>query len=460
MIGWISTGCAVLMGVLLCLALLPATQRGRLWWSLAMGPLVGLSFSSCVLFLLMMVADGQPLWVLLVDGLVSVGVSIGVGMRWGGRISNGISESFAGIKKASSISLITPVCLMVTLGMIGAECWNHHRVKPDGWWDAVMIWNVRAKFFVHGTFGLAHNFQVDPMGHGDYPLMLPLSVSRMWGIEGIEYSSDPLVIQGLLLVSLVMLIVVFVTERSGLMLGATAGLVMLSWPAYGEQLSWQIADIPLSAFLLGTCIALTKASSQREKEAVLWWLLMSGFLAASSAWMKNEGLVVMGIAALIAGYISWHRGMMSIGVISFIKGAGPVLLVLGLFKLLYAPTSDLLATRTVSMTELITDPTRHEMIWKFIGYLMWQTACWPVLLLVALVVVGVMMGWRISVVGTMIALVFIVALTGSYYLAYLTTPHDLDWHLGTSIHRLALQVWPLVVLGAVGFESREKTTVD
>ncbi|WP_459557236.1 hypothetical protein [Lacunimicrobium album] len=460
MIGWISTGCAVLMGVLLCLTLLQATQRGRLWWSLSMGPLVGLSLSSCLLYLMMMVADGQPLWVLLVDGLVSVGVSIGVVMRWGGRVSNGISESLAGVKNASSISLIALVCLLVTMGMIGAECRNHHRVRPDGWWDAVMIWNVRAKFFVRGTFGLAHDFQVDPMGHGDYPLMLQLSVSRMWGIEGIEHPSDPLLIQGILLVSLVMLIVVFVTERSGLMWGATAGLVMLSWPAYGEQLSWQIADIPLSAFLLGTCVALTKAASQREKEAFLWWLLMSGFLAASSAWMKNEGLVTMGIAALIAGFISWRRGMMATGVITFTKGAGPVLLVLGLFKLLYAPTSDLLATRTVSITELITDPTRHEMIWWFFGFLIWQTACWPVCLLVALVVVGVVMGWRISVGGTVIALVFVAALSGSYYLAYLTTPHDLDWHLGTSIHRLALQVWPLVVLGAVGFDSRQKTTVN
>ncbi len=460
MIGWISTGCAVLMGVLLCLALLPPMQRGRLGWSLALGPLVGVSLSSCLLFLLMMVADGQPLWVLLVDGLVSVGVSVGVGMRWGGRISNGISEPLSAVKTASSISLIALVCLIVSLGMIGAECWNHHRVRPDGWWDAVMIWNVRAKFFVRGTFGLAHDFQVDPMGHGDYPLMLPLSVSRMWGIEGIEHPSDPLVIQGILLVSLVMLIVVLATERAGLMWGATVGLVMLSWSAYGEQLSWQIADIPLSAFLLGTCVALTKAASQREKEAFLWWLLMSGFLAASSAWMKNEGLVAMGIAALIAGFISWRRGMMATGVITFIKGAGPVLLVLGLFKLLYAPPSDLLATRTVSMTELITDPTRHEMIWKFIEFLLWQKACWPVCLLVALVVVGVMTRWRISVAGTVIALVFIVALTGSYYLAYLTTPHDLDWHLGTSIHRLALQVWPLVVLCAVGFESRQKTTVN
>ena len=381
-------------------------------------------------------------------------------MWWGSRISNGISESLAGAKTPSSISLIAMVCLLVTLGMIGAECWNHHRVRSDGWWDAVMIWNVRAKFFVRGTFGLAHDFQVDPMGHGDYPLMLPLSVSRMWGIEGIEHPSDPLVIQGIMLVSLVMLMVAFVTERAGLVWGATAGLVMMSWPAYGEQLSWQIADIPLSAFLLGTCIALTKASSQREKEAVLWWLLMSGFLAASSAWMKNEGIVAMGIAALIAGFISWRGEMMSTGVITFTQGAGPALLVLGLFKLLYAPTSDLLATRTVSITELITDPMRHEMIWKFFAYLMWQTACWPVCLLVTLVVVGVMMRWRISVGGTMIAMVFVVGLTGSYYLAYLTTPHDLDWHLGTSIHRLALQLWPLVVLGAVGFESRQKTTVD
>jgi len=32
-----------------------------------------------------------------------------------------------------------------------------------------------------------------------------------------------------------------------------------------------------------------------------------------------------------------------------------------------------------------------------------------------------------------------------YYGIYLTTPHDLEWHLATSLDRLIVQLWPMVV---------------
>jgi hypothetical protein len=37
---------------------------------------------------------------------------------------------------------------------------------------------------------------------------------------------------------------------------------------------------------------------------------------------------------------------------------------------------------------------------------------------------------------------------GSYYLAYVITPFDIAWHVSTSIDRLLVQLWPLVVLTA------------
>jgi hypothetical protein len=34
---------------------------------------------------------------------------------------------------------------------------------------------------------------------------------------------------------------------------------------------------------------------------------------------------------------------------------------------------------------------------------------------------------------------------GSYFAVYLITPHDLDWHLMTSLNRLLLQLWPTII---------------
>jgi MFS family permease len=42
-----------------------------------------------------------------------------------------------------------------------------------------------------------------------------------------------------------------------------------------------------------------------------------------------------------------------------------------------------------------------------------------------------------SVLGLMLA---------GYIGVYLTTPHDLDWHLATSLDRLLVQVWPMAVV--------------
>ena len=41
--------------------------------------------------------------------------------------------------------------------------------------------------------------------------------------------------------------------------------------------------------------------------------------------------------------------------------------------------------------------------------------------------------WLFAQLGTIAA---------AYYAVYLLTPHDLNWHLSTSIDRLTLQVWP------------------
>jgi hypothetical protein len=38
----------------------------------------------------------------------------------------------------------------------------------------------------------------------------------------------------------------------------------------------------------------------------------------------------------------------------------------------------------------------------------------------------------------------------SYYLVYVITPFDITWHVSTSIDRLLVQLWPLVVLTAFG----------
>jgi hypothetical protein len=43
---------------------------------------------------------------------------------------------------------------------------------------------------------------------------------------------------------------------------------------------------------------------------------------------------------------------------------------------------------------------------------------------------------------------------GSFYLVYVLTPFDITWHVSTSIDRLLVQVWPLLVLTAFGWSAK------
>ena len=47
--------------------------------------------------------------------------------------------------------------------------------------------------------------------------------------------------------------------------------------------------------------------------------------------------------------------------------------------------------------------------------------------------------------SSMIAIGAIIAMLVLYYLSYIVTPRDIDWHLWASLHRLLVQIWPSIV---------------
>ena len=94
----------------------------------------------------------------------------------------------------------------------------------------------------------------------------------------------------------------------------------------------------------------------------------------------------------------------------------------------------------------ITQLERYTIIlvdsWKI---LMASPSLWIHLILLPVVLLA---GWhwrhvgRVTIsLGVMILLVLL-----GYYVVYLITPHDLQWHVLSSIRRLVTHVWPVIVL--------------
>jgi hypothetical protein len=131
----------------------------------------------------------------------------------------------------------------------------------------------------------------------------------------------------------------------------------------------------------------------------------------------------------------------------FLLGALPVVLVILLFKIQFSPGNDLFVDQgSHSALSRLTDLGRHavvlkQFLWMTPKFGAWPWFSMPVVLFFYLLVFGVRadlepkseLVFPLTVLATMAA---------GYYLIYIITPYDLEWHLQTSLNRLLMHLWP------------------
>lgn len=276
---------------------------------------------------------------------------------------------------------------------------------PYGQWDAWMIWNLRAKFFLHDP---ASAF--DPalrISHLDYPPLIPILVATGWRIFG-ETPLVPIVIHAALYAILIW------QFKESLWRMVLVGLTTL------YLASWQIADVPLSLFLLGACMAY-----QRER-----WLMMS--ICLSFAVMtKNEGLlmalVVMGTAIATHG----SKPLRSLIVLSV-----SVSLVMA-YKSMVGVENDVMGS--TGMLDRVLDIDRYKLLALMLPAIFVIFYGPPALIL--------LIGARREKVRPDYRVLAMLGLILAGYVAiYVITPNDLVWHVTNSFDRLIVHMMPALVL--------------
>jgi hypothetical protein len=205
----------------------------------------------------------------------------------------------------------------------------------------------------------------------------------------------------------------------------------------------QYADVLLDFYFLATAVLLSYQSRFSDNRN---FAILAGTAAGLSAWTKNEGLlflVAVVIAQLVAAASSRKWKVHGQQILSFFAGLLPVLMIIIYFKITLAPPNDLISSlEWKSVMGRVLDFPRYPLI---AGAFLHEMSGFPVLLLaIGLICLGITANKQQRSDGTSLLWALGVMLLG-YFFVYVTTYHNLSWHLRTSLRRILVPLWPSAV---------------
>jgi hypothetical protein len=339
---------------------------------------------------------------------------------------------------ATLVVLLIAVCVSFLAAAI---------VMPHGEWDAWAIWNLRARFLFRAAPSSWRD-AFSPLlfwSHLDYPLLLPLAVSRGWTYAHREGSAIPIAIAAIFAISTVMIAGLSVAGARSSSRGALTAAAILTCPAFLRCAPSQCADIPLAFYVLASILLLSRAF-ESPSNRVAW--LLAGASTGLAAWTKNEGILFL-VACFSMVAIRTIRADGRVGLkyaACLLAGALPMIIAVMLVKA-GAPENDLLQAQAPrSVINAFGDAVRLQAVVTAIGQELWLGGATTVGVLPIVALFMAVNGLRpASNPAPLIGFATIGLVIAGYATAYVVTPHDLAWHLRTSLERVILHVFPAFV---------------
>jgi hypothetical protein len=311
--------------------------------------------------------------------------------------------------------------------------------NPLGQWDAMAVWNLRARFLASGGELWRRALTEPPAPHPGYPMFLSGFIGLQWTAGGFFDDTIPIVAALLLAGAAFLLLGSSLAIRKSVSLGLLAWLVLLASEVFASQVTVQYSDIPQALAFLAVVVLLDAAAETATPR--LW--IAAGLAAGLCCWIKNEGLPFAIGALAIALWRFRLRGIPWVAL-----GAAPGLLATLVLKLFVAQGREpnLPPTVAAAMTNFLRVGRWGQAGLGFGKALFEAGAVWthPVLL-------GLILALGLGFVApqerkTRLWLwVPIVATVAVEYLQYLVTDVDLAWQIEGSANRLVAQLWPTLI---------------
>lgn len=343
------------------------------------------------------------------------------------------------------------ILLLISMGSFGLKAFV---LDPYGTVDTRIVWNYRARWLFRGGEQWEQAFfspvardaeYEDDQGHAaDYPLLITASVYRGWEVIGIDHYSIPIMIAGLFTFATYLLLYASLALLRNRNQGYLAVLLMLVSTQFLHLGTDQYGDVPLAFFILGTVVLFSL--KDRFMPVSNQMLILAGFTTACAAWTKNEGLLFL-LLVIMVRFVSRiaknDRSTLATEFGAFLSGLLPLGATLLYFKTMFAPRNDMINIPTLKKTllhllnvdrYLITLTAILEKIISFNDYII-------ILLAVYLLFSGFDRSVNIKKQAASHIILLVLMLCG-YLFAYVITPYDLEWHIGSSMKRLFIQLWP------------------
>lgn len=433
-------------------------QNGAFLIKCVTGGIVGLGFSTISMFAWLFVSGGRLNFYLAAEAVfmaATIIAAVGLKRRFFSckpdqMHEKAVENSVPQLRILSRKIVLSLVFLLLTLQFSAVFLASNN--SPRGRWDAWAIWNLRARHIFHGGSNWTNAFsETMTDSHLDYPLFLPLAVVRGWIVAGHDTTAVPMGYG--ILFSLLTTILLFagIYAQSNLYNGLAAVAILNSTSFFINLSSWQYADILVGLIFLATSISISIYI--RSSQPGLSFLI--GLLAGFAAWVKNEGLVFTGLSVttmlIIAVFQKYNnRKSLRFTTTSFLCGLLPGAAITLFFKLWVPHTNDLVQGIQSAQLATFLQPGRaFEIIQYFAQSVFFPSPhhvfphYFPVgsMLLVYLM----LKGFKPKAKLDYLLLLPILGMGAAYFLAYLTTPRDLTWHLQTSHNRLFMQIWPTII---------------
>jgi hypothetical protein len=350
-----------------------------------------------------------------------------------------IKAPIVDLQPASRLERILLAAVLCTLAVALVNFLFGALIRPHGRDDAWWNWNLAARFIFYGKdLGALFDSWGRSM-HPGYPFMLSLNVANGWLFLNQATTRVPILISGLFAFCIPGMLFAALAQLRGIKLASIASILILA-PWLPEYANFQYADMVVAALILAGCIFFC-----------LYWktkspglMILTGFMTGLSGWTKDEGLpfVVFGFLFFNLAVLFRRDRPASAG--NFILGLSPPLLTLGIYKFLFASTSDYLKDPG-ALLDRILDPARYQVVAShflsvFSNFGIPDSGGYIWILGIIAVLSGLsFQNWGHKMLG----LIFTAQLA-AYFMVYILTPFGLQAQLDTSMHRVFSEIVPLL----------------